>query len=148
MQCLVTIIDIMEITTPTSTPKRILKRATFILDMYKLDIELYIMATNKDVPYKAIQLCKKYKADTSDVKEGAVGYVLTFPKAPGVFYIVLSAESLDINTITHETDHLRSYILQHQGIPQDGDETSANLNGYINEKIFRFLYTHNFPITY
>lgn len=139
----------MEIITPISIPKKVFKRVTFFLDVYKVNIELFIMRTNKDVAYKMRQLCKKYKVDDSDTSDEAVGYVATFtPEGAGIFYIVLSLESVDVNTITHETDHLRSYIMKHQGLMQDGGEASANLNGFINEKIFGFLHKHNIPITY
>jgi hypothetical protein len=126
-------------------PKRIIKRGTFILDVHKIVIEIYIMATTKDVPRKVIELSKKYGCDYFDISMDACGYTATFPTThAGTFYIILSTEDLSVNTITHETDHVRSYILEYLGLTEG--EESATLNGYINEKVFRFLHKNNLKI--
>lgn len=137
----------MDQSTPTSIHKKIIKRGTFILDMYKLVVEIYVMKSSEELVTKVKQLCRKYRVGEKDVQEGATGYTLTFSENPGVFYVLFSLGAIDVNTITHETDHLRTYMLQYQGVGGN-EETSANLNGYLNEKVFRFLEKNNILITY
>lgn len=130
-------------------PKRLAKRGSFSIDLYKVDVEMYIMFTDTDIAFQAKSLQRRHGFDTSDVRDEACGYALTFTNNPGVFYLVLSMESLDVNTITHETDHIKNYIISHVGINEDPDgvnETSATLNGLINERVFRFLYSNSLPI--
>lgn len=141
----------MEIPILTSTrKKKVIKKGTFSIDMYIARIEVHVMATAKDVSVKVRQLCKKYKVCHKDVVKEAYGYTVTFSSAPRTYYLILSQDGLTVNTISHEIDHLRNYVLEYQGIETGGynNETSANLNGYLTERIFRFLTQNNIPIIY
>lgn len=136
---------VMDVTQFILMPKRVIKRGTFILDVHKVVIEIYVMTTIKEVPRKVIELSKKYGCDHSDIAMDACGYTATFPTVhSGTFYIILSVEDLSVNTITHETDHLRAYILEYLGLTEA--EESATFNGYINEKVFRFLTKNDLKI--
>ena len=66
------------------------------------------------------------------------------------YYIILSLKDLDVNTITHETDHLRNFIISFNSILENDDarEASANLNGYINERVFKFLDKYKIPFKF
>lgn len=125
-------------------PKRVVKKGSFTVDLYKVDVEIIILYTSKDVSSKARELSRKFGCTTDDIAPLACGYALTFSANPGVFYILLSLDSLDVNTVTHESDHLREYIMEHAGV--GGTEGSATLSGYLNEKIFRFLHKNNLQV--
>lgn len=129
-------------------PKKVIKKGFFIVDVYKVAVEIYVMATARDVSLKAKQLHKKFGFDDTGIPKESCGYALTFERDAGTFYIVFSLDSLDVNTITHEADHIRRYIMEYSGLTEaDGTgETSANLSGYINEKVFRFLYNNNLKV--
>lgn len=123
-------------------PKKVIKRGKISIDLYDVDIEIYIVQTSKDVSDKVRQLCRKYKVGVDGVKDEACGYTATFLN--GIFYLILCIECMDINTITHETEHLRAFIMEHRAMVDD--EASANLNGYINERVFKFLKKNNIEI--
>lgn len=125
-------------------PKRVIKRVTFSVDLYKVDIEVTVLNTSKDVAYKARQLFRKYGWDPGEVPDECCGYAANFSQHSGTFYMLLALDSLTVNTITHEADHTRSQIMTLMGIT--GEEESANLSGYINEKVFRFLHKNNLEI--
>lgn len=125
-------------------PKKVLKKGTILIDFYKVNVEVYIMVSAMEVGNKVKQLCKLNGELTTDVIDEAHGYVASFPKDSSRYYLILCVDSLDINTITHETDHLRTFILSNQSTWNE--ETSANLNGFINEKVFKFLNDNKFII--
>jgi len=126
-------------------PKRVIKRGVFTVDLYKVVIEVTVLATAKDVSYKARQLFRKYGWDPSEVAKECYGYALNFSQHPADFYILLTTENLTVNTITHEVDHVRQHIMNFLSLT--GEEESANLSGYINEKVFGFLQKNNLQIT-
>lgn len=125
-------------------PKRLVKSGSVYVSIYKVRIDIYIMVTSKDVAYKVRQLCRKNKVSTVDVFDEACGYTATFNEDPAVFSVIYCMDCMDINTITHETDHLRAFIMDYKAI--SGDEESATLSGFLNEEIFKFLKKHNIEI--
>lgn len=125
-------------------PKRLLAKGSIFIDIYKVRMDIYVMNTSKDVVYKVKCLCKEHGHSGKDVMGDACGYTLTFSEESGVFNLVLCSECMDINIVTHETDHMRHFILEYKNIHDE--ESSANLNGCINEKVFDFLRTNNFTI--
>lgn len=125
-------------------PKRLLTKGSFNVDVYKLKVAIYVMATMKDVAGKIKSLCKKWGTGDHDILSEACGYTGTFDPEPWMFHVVYCVECMDINTVTHESDHLRKFILTHVGV--DNEEASANLSGYLNEKIFEFLRKNNYSI--
>lgn len=139
----------MDQSIPTSTHK--LLKGVFKLSMYKVTVNIYIVDVMREVSETMRKLHKKYKLDYSDVNPEACGYTCTFPNYnPNVYYVILCRESMDINTITHEVDHLRNFILDDQGITETdyNKEVSANLAGFLNEKTFQFLQKNNITIKY
>lgn len=125
-------------------PKRLVKRTKIKIDLYDVDIEVFIVNTSADVSYKTKQLCRKNKVGIEGVRDEACGYTASFPLSSGIFYLVLCMECMNVNTITHEADHLRAFIMDYRGM--EDEEASANLSGFINEKIFKFLKNSNIEI--
>lgn len=125
-------------------PKRLLAKGSFKVELYGVTVNIYVMATIKEVATKVKQLCKKIGLTYQDILSEACGYTATFTTEPYYFHVVYCIECMDVNTITHEVDHLRKYILEHAGIVDD--EASAILSGYLNEKVFEFLRKNNYNI--
>lgn len=125
-------------------PKRLVAKTSIYMDIYKIRIDIYVMKTTKDVGTKIKQLCKLNNDSTAGLNMEACGYTATFNKDAAVFHLIYCEECMDINIITHETDHLRSFIMSYKDIKDE--EASANLNGYLNELVFKFLRDNNFNI--
>ncbi len=126
----------------------ILKRGKFKIDVYDSTIHVIICKDVESIVIEGNKVIKKFKEEIVDCNVHA----LTFSPdlKPRTYYIWLCPDSLDINTITHETDHLRNYILDFNSINENNDtkEASANLNGYINQMIFRFIFSNGYSIKY
>lgn len=125
-------------------PKRVIAKTSIYMGIYMIRIDIYVMSTPKDVGNKVKQLCKKNNDTIVGVVDEACGYTASFTKDAGVFHLLYSVDCLDINIVTHETDHLRSFIMEYKDIHDE--EASANLNGYLNELVFKFLRSKNFSI--
>jgi hypothetical protein len=119
------------------------KRTKFTLDIYDSVVEVHVVKGEEEVAKKAAQLHKKYKEEPID-ETHIRGFVYTHDF--GTYKIILCEESMCINTITHEVDHVRQFILDHHGVKDQ--ESSANLAGYINERVFQFLQNAGYKITY
>jgi len=126
----------------------IIKKGSFKIDMFGAVIYIYLLDTNENMVAQANRIIKRYKEKLIDFP----CHGLTF--APdlkgGTYYLFLSCESLDVNTIAHENDHIRNYILDYYVIDEqnDSNEISANMAGYINEKVFKFIKSANHQIEY
>lgn len=123
-------------------PKKLVKKGKISIDLYDVDIEIYVVVLAKHVADKIKQLCKKNKTGVEGVKDEACGYTASF--LDGIFHVILCIECMDVNTITHEADHLRHFIMEYRAITDE--EASATLSGYINERIFKFLKQANIEI--
>lgn len=121
-----------------------LKRTSFKIDIYDVVVKVIVLKTSGDVLNYVKQLHKRHKDVHTDNFEYS-GYTITFDNS--VYYIIFAEDNLSYNLITHETDHLRAFILKHISVNlNEIDEYSANLNGYINQKVFNFLIKNNFKI--
>ena len=121
-----------------------LKQTKFKIDIYDVVVKIIVAKTPTDVNEQVKKLCKKHK-DLHNDDTPYAGYTITFDNK--TYYLLLSEDSLSYNLITHETDHLRTFILKHISVSlNEIDEYSANLNGYINQKVFNFLIKHNYKI--
>ena len=126
----------------------ILHKGKFKIDLFNIKVNIYICEDAEDVTLESNKFLKKHKEK-----------LITFPCHGLVFcpdddmstnHLFLSLNGLSVNTITHETDHIRNNIIDYCSIIEtdDGRETSANLSGYINEKVFQFLQKKGINIKY
>lgn len=116
-----------------------IKKVSFKVDIFSVKVSLYLYDTDDSMVIGCNRIIKKHGEEP--MQHQCHGITFAPDDDGSIYYIFLSLESLDINTITHETDHIRNYIMNYFNISQDLDsnETSANLSGYINEKVFSFL---------
>lgn len=123
-----------------------IKRGYFNIDVYKVKVNIYICEDSKKVTEKVNAILKKAK-DKDRISFNCKGYTMNTESNQNVYHLLFSVKDLDVNTITHETDHLRNFIINFNSIIEDNDakEASANLNGYINEMVFKFLIKNNIP---
>lgn len=109
--------------------------------MIKLD--LYDTLVHVKVYKDRESLIKAYnkfdkKLNTQDpATEEFQGCVLSDPLDLTKIYILLNEYDLTISTITHEVYHATEAITRANGI--EDEESSAILNGHLNEKVFKFL---------
>ncbi len=128
----------------------VLKRGKFNIDVYESVVHVYICKNQDSVFKVANRIIRRYKEPKSVLDRPVKGACFSPDLAPCTYYIWLCLEYLDVNTITHETDHIRNYILDFCSIAENNDskEASANLNGYINEKVFSFILNNRFKLIY
>lgn len=109
---------------------------TIKIPLYELEIVVIVSDKIEEVINKRIKL-KKWSS--IDKVEGKVyGYAVS-PGNLKDYCIFYRKENLGVNTITHEVSHITDFILSERGV-EDSGEAKAYLNGYINEKIFDFLF--------
>lgn len=125
-----------------------MKRGSFTVPLYGITIYIRIGKTSESIKTAANRMIKSYQEELIDCP--IEGLVFTPDSNRSIQYIYLSEEHLSINTITHETDHLRNNIMEQCSLQNESDagETSAYLNGYINEKVFQFINQHGLKIKY
>lgn len=122
----------------------VVKQGSFKIDVFNVKVNIIVLETSQDVNAKVKELSKKHKTHHLD-ETAYAGYVLSFDL--NTYYLLLSKNHLTINTVTHETDHLRNFILGFNSIVEnEARETSANLNGYINQMVFKFFKKNNIEI--
>lgn len=128
----------------------ILSKGNFTIDIYESTIHVYICKDQDTLFRVANRIIKRYKEPESILDRSVKGACFSPDIAPCTYFIWFCPEFLDVNTITHETDHIRNYILDFCSIAENNDskEASANLNGYINEKVFKFITDSGFEINF
>lgn len=114
------------------------------LDLYEATIEVHVVATETDVANKGRQLAKRGKCDDIIDEEAFRGLVITCDFY--TYFLILCEDSMCVNTITHEVDHVRKYITDYHHI--NDQESSANIAGFLNEKIFQFLEKSGYQIMF
>lgn len=128
--------------------KNILKRGNFRVDVYGSIIHIVVCKDADAIQVEGNKVIKRFKEELVTYPVQA----LTFSPdlKGGTYYVWFCPQHLDINTITHETDHLRNYILDYCAVNETNDskESSANLNGLINERVFAFLNRNGFEFIY
>lgn len=126
----------------------IISRGRFKIDIYRITIYIYICSDSEDTTKQANKIIRKYKEE--EYTHPSEGLVFCPDDDTSINYLFLSVEDLSVNTITHETDHIRNNIIDHCAIVESDDarETSANLSGYINEKVFKFLQKKDIKFIY
>lgn len=121
----------------------IIKKTKFKIDLYGATVHI-TLCKNADVMLEeANKVIKKFGEEIMDHPAEGISFT---PNTKGNYYFLFFCpEYLSINTITHETDHIRNYMMDYYGINENNDskEVSANLNGYINQKVFKFLNTNS-----
>lgn len=117
----------------------IIKRGSFKIDVYGAVIYIILCKDSDSMLIEANKVIKKFKEETMQHSAEAITFAPNL--RGGTYYAWFCPEYLSVNTITHETDHLRNYIMSFYDIDENNDskEASANLNGYINQKVFKFL---------
>ena len=126
----------------------IIAKGKFTVDIYKMTVFIFICPNPWEVTREVNKLIRKYGEE--EIEYNCHGVVFTPNDDLSLNYLLLSAEDLTVNTVTHETDHLRTNIIDYCSLVETSEskETSANLNGYINEKVFQFLQKKNINFTY
>lgn len=127
------------------------KIAKINVGVYDTTIHLYLVETDADVTPQMKKILKKHKAEAEDwdmslSDDLCNGYAFLSLVDPLQGYLVYSKESLTVNLLTHETDHMRKFILDFKDI--EDHEASANLNAYINQEVFRAIKKWGFEIIY
>lgn len=126
--------------------KKRAKKGVIKIGIYETTIEVIVVETAEDVVPYVNKIVKKHKGEEEDEDSVCNGYAILVEEDPLKGYLLYCAESLSVNVVTHETDHMRKYILDFKDI--EDHEASANLNAYINQEVFRFLKKAGFEITY
>lgn len=119
----------------------VVARGSFKIDIYETIVYITVVKEPSDVAPKAKQVLKKNGMDQDVVIDDEChGYTVCIDTGKLAGHIILSKNDITVSNITHETDHLKNYILDFKMIKEDENkEASANLNGYINQKLFDFL---------
>ena len=114
-------------------------RGKFKLDMFKATVHIYICEYAECTTNQANKIIKKFKE--APVTFPIDGLVFSPDQDRNVNYLFLSIDNLTYNTICHELFHMTDNILEQYSLveKEDGKETSANISGYLGEKIFSFL---------
>lgn len=120
----------------------IIKRTKFKIDLYNATVHILLCKNAELMLEEANKIIKKFGEDI--MEHPAEGISFTPDIKGSDYYLFFCPEYLSVNTITHETDHIKNYIMDFYGINENNDsrEVSANLNGYINQKVFKFLSTN------
>lgn len=128
--------------------KNIIKKRSFKIDLFGATIHMYMCKDSESILTVANRIIRSFKEDPVNYEVAG----LTFQPDLQLesIYIFLSPENLDVNTITHETQHVICYIKDHYGIDEknDSNEVLANIAGYVNEKVFAFIISCGLPISY
>lgn len=109
---------------------------SFKVNSYNCRVKVVVVNTTKEVSDYVKRLCKKLEMDYQIV-DRAHGYA--FSDGEHLLYIILALDTITINTVSHEIEHVKTFIL-------DGDtdeENAANLSGFITEKVFKILRKNN-----
>ena len=119
----------------------ILHRGKFTIDIYSVKVNMFIVETPEDVQTEINKIILKNKEPKSLIDYDCHGIVFNPDISPLDFYVMYAKQDLSYNTVTHETDHLRNYIIDYLNLHETTEEKecSANLNGLINQKVFSFL---------
>lgn len=126
----------------------VIKKGSFKIDIFNAVVHIYVCIDAESMVEVANKVIIRFKEEP--INYPCEGLTFSPDLKGGTYYLFLYKDGLLINTITHETDHLRNYIMDYHSIAENNDskEASANLNGYINEKVFKFLYKNNFELKY
>lgn len=117
------------------------------IGIYETEIDVYVMNSAEEVSPQVAKILKKHKEKFDDSNDDICdGFAVLIEENPLRGYLVYCTEALTVNVITHETDHMRKYILDFKDI--EDYEASANLNAYINQEVFRLVRKAGFEITY
>lgn len=126
----------------------ILKKRSFKIDLFGAKIHLYLCASDDAILTVANKIIKRFHEDPVDYP--VAGLTFNPDEQLDTVYLFLCPEHLDVNTVTHETQHILHYIIDYYAIDEqnDSNEVAANLSGYINEKVFAFIKDCGYQITY
>jgi hypothetical protein len=97
----------------------------------------------KDFAKTFNSICKKEKVDL--VLEGGEDAVSIALDTSERYYIIYNLSLLDYNVLTHEVHHITHYIAEYRNMLED-TEAMAWLNGFINEKVIKYVHKKNFEI--
>ncbi len=126
-----------------------IKRGKIKIGIYETVINMIIVPEDIRVVQQVKKILKKHKSEIdADLDGGLIcnGFAILLEQDPLIGYLIFSMESLTVNVVTHETDHMRKYILDFKDI--EDHEASANLNAYINQEVFRFAAKSGLEIRY
>lgn len=127
--------------------KNIIRKRSFKIDLFGATIHMYICKDSDAIRTVGNRIIKSY--DEEPIDYDVAGLTFNPDDKLDTVYLFLAPEHLDVNTITHETQHIICYIKDHYGIDEknDSNEVLANLSGYINQKVFEFIKASGFTYT-
>lgn len=128
--------------------KNVLRKRSFKIDVFDATVHIYMCGKGDAILHASNRVIKKFKEGPIEFE--IQGLAFSPDQQPNHFYLFLSSEYLDVNTVTHETQHILIYIADYYCIDEKNDskEVLANLNGYINQKVFAFIRECGMQINY
>jgi hypothetical protein len=128
--------------------KPVIKKRSFKIDVFGAKVHMYMCANAEAIVTVGNKIMKKFGEEPIDFS--VAGLTFTPDQSLDTVYIFLCPEHIDVNTLTHETQHILHYIMDYYNIEEQSDskEVSANLSGYINEKVFAFVKSCGMEVKY
>lgn len=121
-------------------PAKIIAKGSFNIDVYNTKVHVIITADAILASKKVLELAKKHNSDVGYVPSQVYGYTVCFTKHCNEYFLIYAGDDISLNTVTHETYHLTEFIEQFKSLAQDENkEASANLNGFINQKVYQIF---------
>lgn len=109
----------------------------FPIPLYETTLVLIV---SKDIEKSVKKLNKKHKNTTPIViEQDSAGVV--FEYYIDKYYLILSEDSVTINTVCHEIYHLTERLSRHRNIFEE--EAKAWIQGYLSENILNYLFNIN-----
>jgi hypothetical protein len=126
----------------------ILRKRSFKIDVFGAKIHMYMCANSDAIVTVGNRIIKRFHEEP--VTYEVAGLTFNPDEQPDTVYLFISPEHLDVNTITHETQHILNYIIDYYAIDEqnDSNEVASNLSGYINEKVFAFVKACGMEVSY
>lgn len=119
----------------------ILHRGKFKIDIFDITVHIVICDTSEALSSCANRTIRKYKEE--ELTYPCKGLVFTPNEDGSKIFVYFSKEDLSYNIIGHENDHIRFLVLENSSTKDIDMEVSANIAGFITEKIFQFLDSKN-----
>ena len=117
------------------------------VEMYNTKIKICFFKNEHLLQIELIKIYKKLKIE-EDTEILCEGLLFFHPNNSDEVYLYLTENHLTFNLITHEMYHLTNRILSQKGLRLtiDDDEHHAILNGYLNEKLIKYIYKKGYTI--
>lgn len=117
------------------------------IEMYDTRIKISFFKDEHSLQQQLIKIYKRFKVK-EETEELCEGLVFFHPENSNEVYLYLTEKYLTFNLISHEMYHLTNRILSQKGLKLtiEDDEQHAILNGYLNEKLIKYIYKKGYTI--